>query len=117
MYLDVVCSKQKGVGRLLILHAYRYAIIKKTKGLVALSFSKRALTGNHQPASYKIFQELGFDTVIRNTNYSVRMYGHWVAKSTSNIDFSGIIDSIGEICTRSGYTNATSHKKVWRCPM
>lgn len=117
MYLDVVCSKQKGIGRLLILHAYRYAIMKKTKGLLALSFSKRALNAQRSPASYKIFQELGFETIIRNTNYRTAMYGHWVAKSTHNITFKGVIESLGDVCTRSGYTSATSNKLMWRCPM
>lgn len=114
MYLDVLCSKQRGVGTLLILHAYRYAILRKTKGLVALSFSKRPIA-NRPPQSYKIFEKLGFETVVRNTDYTVRMYGHWVAKSTQLIDFEGILEQIGQICTRPGYTDATSHKRIFRC--
>ena len=117
MYIDVMCSKQRGVGKLLVLHAYRYAIMKKTKGLLALSFSKRALKGQRQPASYKIFEDLGFTTIIPNVDYTTGMYGHWVAKSTLPITFKGIIDELGNVCTRSGYTERTQNDLIWRCPM
>jgi hypothetical protein len=117
MYIDVMCSKQKGVGKLLVLHAYRYAIMKKTKGLLALSFSKRALNAQQQPASYKIFSDLGFTTIIRNADYTTAMYGHWVAKSTLPITFKGVIDELGNVCTRSGYTERTQNNLIWRCPM
>ena len=116
MYLDVLCSKQRGIGRLLALHAYRYALLKKTKGLVALSFSKRPLTGGRQPASYKLFQDLGFSTIVRNTNYDVAgMYGHWVAKSAHAITFAGLLDQVARICSREGYTDPDT--RVWRCPL
>lgn len=117
MYIDVMCSKQKGVGKLLVLHAYRYAIMKKTKGLLALSFSKRAMKAQQQPASYKIFGDLGFTTIIRNANYTNAIYGHWVSKSTLPITFEGIINELGNVCTRSGYTERTQDNLIWRCPM
>jgi hypothetical protein len=115
MYIDVMCSTQPGVGRLLVLHAYRYALMKKTKGLLALSFTKHSTV---PPASYKLFQDLGFTTIVRNTNYDVAgMYGHWVAKSTHMITFSGVIEELSELCTRSGYTERTRDSLVWRCPL
>ena len=58
LYIDTMVSLGAGVGKLLVMHAYRYAIMKKVKGLVALSYSRKRLTGGAKPESYKIFHEL-----------------------------------------------------------
>lgn len=114
MYIDVMCSRQKGVGRLLVLHAYRYAVLKRTKGVLALSYSKRKVDKNKQPASYKIFNDMDFETIVSNAQYKNQMYGHWVVKSTHRVSFTGMIEHIESLCTRGSYKD--SRTRVWRCP-
>ena len=113
MYIDALCSTQPGVGRLLVLHAYNYAIAQKKQGLIALSYSARR---SAVPESKRIFSQLGFETVIPQANFTVQMYGTWFAKSTSGIDLSGMAEDGVRVCTRTGMTERTSNTLMWRCP-
>ena len=57
LYIDAMCSKSPGVGRLLVLHAYNMALMQKREGMIGLSYSSRR---NSVPESKKIFETLGF---------------------------------------------------------
>ena len=117
IYIDTLVSSGAGVGQLLALHAYRYAIMKKAKGVVALSYSKKRLSGTNKPESYKIFHELGFTHLIEHANYKIQMYGTWFATLLDDVaPLSGVLDSGIELCTRAGFTKKTEDQLVWRCP-
>ena len=117
IYIDTLVSSGAGVGKLLALHAYRYAIMKKAKGVIALSYSKKRLTGTQKPESYKIFHELGFTHLIENANYTIQMYGTWFATLLDDVaPLSGVLDSGIKLCTRTGFTPKTEDQLVWRCP-
>jgi hypothetical protein len=117
IYIDTLVSSSAGVGKLLALHAYRYAIMKKAKGVIALSYSRKRLSGTNKPESYKIFHELGFTHLIENANYKIQMYGTWFATLLDDVaPLSGVLDSGIELCTRTGFTKKTEDQLVWRCP-
>ena len=42
LYIDCMCSTKVGVGRLLLQHAMRHALMKKKTGVIALAFSMKA---------------------------------------------------------------------------
>lgn len=117
IYIDTLVSSGAGVGKLLALHAYRYAIMKKAKGVIALSYSKKRLTENQKPESYKIFHDLGFTHLIEHANYTVQMYGTWFATLIDDVTpLSSVLDSGIKLCTRTGFTQKTEDQLVWRCP-
>jgi hypothetical protein len=111
-YIDALCSTMSGVGRLLIMHAYLYAIQQKKTGLIALSYSRRR---NAIPESKGIFLKLNFETVIANANFKTKMYGSWFAKKCSEIDLAGMASEAVKVCTRPGLTNKTQESLLWRC--
>ena len=116
MYLDALCSTKPGVGRLLVLKAYQYALAKKADGLVALSYTK---TRGATPESKQIFERMGFDTLIATARYKAnylrtyKMYGTWFVKKTDALGVSSIAQGGIRVCTRRGYTTDTL---LWRCP-
>ena len=117
LYIDTMVSLGAGVGKLLVMHAYRYAIMKKVKGLVALSYSRKRLTGGAKPESYKIFHELGFQHLIENASYTIQMYGTWFATALDDLSVvNGVLQSGVKLCTRKGFTEKTADQLVWRCP-
>ena len=111
-YLDALCSTQPGVGRLLVLHAYLYALALKKEGLLALAFSSRR---GAAPESKRLFEALGFATVIADADFTTRMYGTWFAKSTSDVDLAGVAEEAVRVCTRRGLTSRTADRLLWRC--
>jgi hypothetical protein len=111
-YIDGMCSISPGVGRLLVLHAYSHSLKTKQKGLIALSYSDKS---NVAPESKRIFDQLGFETIIPKASFSIRMYGIWYAKSTDNIDLAGITDDGMSVCTRVGFSPKTATSLIWRC--
>lgn len=123
LYIDAMVSLGAGVGTLLVMHAYRYAIMKKATGLVALSYSKKRLTGGDKPDSYKIFHALGFQHLVERTNYTadylrnVPIYGTWFATALDDLSVvNGVLKSGVKLCTRKGFTEKTADRLVWRCP-
>ena len=116
IYLDAMCSTKPGVGRLLVLKAYQYALAKKADGLVALSYTK---TRGATPESKRIFERLGFDTLIETARFkpsylrTYNMYGTWFVKKTDARGVSSIAEGGIRVCTRKGYTTDTL---LWRCP-
>lgn len=116
IYIDTLVSTGSGAGKILALHAYRYAIMKRAKGVIALSYSKKRLTGSAKPESYKIFHELKFAHLIENANYAIQMYGTWFVASLDDVDLSGVLDAGIKLCTRAGFTAKTADQLVWRCP-
>lgn len=113
MYIDGMCAKGKGVGRVLLLHAYRYALMRKCTGVIALSFSR---TVNAVPESHKIFTAFGFTPIIPKAKFNVRMYGTWFYIDLDAVTFRMVVEDGIKICTRRGFTEATKNKLVWRCP-
>lgn len=116
IYIDTLVSTGAGAGKLLALHAYRYAIMKKARGVIALSYSKRRLTGTAKPESYKIFDDLGFLHLIENATYNIQMYGTWFVAELKDITMAGVLESGIRLCTRNGFTSKTEDQLVWRCP-
>ena len=112
-YIDAMCSKSHGVGRLLVLHAYNYALSRKKRGLIALAYSARK---NAVPESKRVFETLNFTAVIPEANFTVRMYGTWYKKEVDEVDLSGLADDAIRVCTRAGLTARTANSIVWRCP-
>ena len=113
LYIDAMCSKAPGVGRLLVLHAYNMALQQKRDGLIALSYSARRTS---IPESKRIFQALNFDTIIPNANFNVQMFGTWFRKKCSDVDLAGLAEEGVRVCTRTGLTAKTSSNLMWRCP-
>lgn len=117
MYIDALCAKGgKGVGRVMVLHAYRYALMKKCTGIVSLSFSSKA---NTPPESYKIFTDFGFEPLIPNATFhpSIKnMYGTWFLMNLDTVTFNAVLESAIHICTRKGFTENTKSNLIWRCP-
>ena len=111
LYVDCLCSIRRGVGRLLLHHAMRYAIQRKT-GVVALAFSARA---NTRPESAAAFEACGYEAIIPRANYRVRMYGTWFRKRVSDLSLDGIDTHAVNVCTRTGYTDRTRDTLMWRC--
>ena len=116
IYIDTLVSSGSGAGNLLALHAYRYAIAKKAKGVIALSYSKKRLLANDRPESYKIFHNLGFTHLIEHANYKAQMYGTWFVSSLTDVALNGVLESGIKLCTRPGFTEKTKDQLVWRCP-
>ena len=113
-YIDAMCSKRQGVGRLLVLHSYKVALSRKTSGVVALSYASKK---NVTPESKRIFEQLNFNTLIPEANYSIqKMFGTWFVKRTTDVDLAGITQAAFRICTRSGFTAKTFDNTIWRCP-
>ena len=115
LYIDALASKGAGVGKLLVLHAYRYAIMKRETGVIALSYSQKRLAGDAKPESYKIFHGLGFTRLIERVHYRIG-YGTWYATSLDEVTLSGVLESGIRLCTRPGFTSKTEDQLVWRCP-
>ena len=117
MYIDAMCAKGKsGVGKVLVLHALRWALMRKCTGLIALSFSKRALKSGEHPESYPIFTTFKFEKTIPRANFKVQMYGTWFFQSLDTIGFGNIMKEAVDICTRTGFTEKTEETLIWRCP-
>ena len=112
-YIDAMCSTRPGVGRLLVLHAYAYALARRSEGLLALAFSARRAA---VPESKRIFEALNFETVIADANFTTRLYGTWFAKRTSAVDLAGMAEDGMRVCSRTGLTPRTADTLMWRCP-
>ena len=113
VYIDAMCSNLPGVGRLLVLHAYNYAIQKKKRGVIALSFSSKKTT---TPESKRVFRGLGFEVIIEQADFNTRLYGTWYKNAVTDIDLSDIAAEGISVCTRSGLTERTADTLIWRCP-
>ena len=114
MYIDGLCAKGKGgIGKILILHALLWGIMRKCTGVIALSFST---TQKQRPESYSAFVSLGFASIIPAANYKIsRMYGTWFFMSIDSIGLTTILKDVVDVCTRKGFTNKTSDTLVMRC--
>jgi hypothetical protein len=118
MYIDALCAKGKGgVGKLLILHAIRWALTRKCTGLIALSYSNRKpKNASDRPESYALFTDFGFERPIPKANFTVSMYGTWFFKPLNTLGFEQVLHDAITICTRTGFTDATKDRLIWRCP-
>ena len=63
MYIDAMCSVAPGVGKVMVLHAIRWALMRKCEGIVALSFSTKK---DRLPESIGIFEKFKFDPICCN---------------------------------------------------
>ena len=114
LLIDTLCSKKKGVGRILILHVYEYAHRKNYRGVVALSYSRRKLSPSVRPASERSFRDLAFQPIVNEASFEAAMYGVWFKKSTFSEE--GLNSMILSLCTRQGLTRNAVDKLIWRCP-
>ena len=112
VYIDCMCSTRKGVGRLLLNSALKYAISKKKTGVIALAFKQQA---KGTPESAAAFEACKFTRLIPSSNYKVRMYGTWYVKNVADISLDGIDERAVRVCTRTGFTPKTENKLIWRC--
>jgi len=114
LYIDAMCSKKGGVGRLLLLSAFQLAIQQKTQGLIALSYSSRR---GDVSESKRLFEQLGFEVIIPRAKFTVpRMHGAWYCKSTAEIELDSMMRSAFAVCSRKGLTPKTVSSLMWRCP-
>lgn len=112
LYIDAMCSKRAGVGMLLVLHAYQYAVMRKTHGLIALSFST---SSRKTPESKRIFEKLGFTQLIPKANFKFQVYGTWFVKKSKDIDLSGFDEDSVHVCVRRGLTSKSEDNLISRC--
>ena len=109
-YLDCLCSKQKGVGKLLALHAFVHSLRQRKKGLVALSYTRHA---DAEPQSFQMFKRLGFRTIIKNASFEgiKNMHGSWMVRNETDLRPLGIANTVLSTCTRKKKSGSLS----WRC--
>lgn len=118
LYIDVLCSKTPGVGNMLLMQAIDFAILRKARGIVALSFSRQQLRQN-VPASFALFQKFGFERLMHenaefyksNGQRISNMHGIWMALSLRKVSFNSFLPETVEICTHTGRNGVT----VARC--
>lgn len=118
LLIDTLCSLEKGVGRVLILHAYDVAHRKGFDGVIALSYSNKPISDSNKPASESTFLSLGFTRLIANAKFAseyVDMFGHWFHKPTHSAE--GLNQMLLALCTRSGLTGKAAESLIWRCPV
>lgn len=110
-YLDCLCSKAAGVGKLLVMNVFLHSLNAKAAGVVALSYTRFA---TKRPRSLPMFQKLGFHAVISNATFVNKrnMHGAWVVRPTGDTRLHSISESVKAICTRTTRTS----RVVWRCP-
>lgn len=114
MYIDTVCSKSGGIGKLLVLHAMRWALMRKCTGLIALSYTPRS---NGVPESKKIFESLQFEKIIPQATFNIaNMHGTWFYIQLNSPTFDGILKESFDVCTRRGFSESTKNTLIWRCP-
>jgi hypothetical protein len=113
VYVDCMCSTKRGVGRLLLNSALKYAIAKRKMGVIALAFKQRA---SGTPEAAPAFDKCAFRKLIPTANYKVQMYGTWYVKNVSDISLDGIDKEAFRVCTRTGFTPKTEDNLIWRCP-
>lgn len=109
LYIDVLCSKTPGVGNMLLMQAIDFAILRKSRGIVALSFSKQPLREN-VPASFALFQRFGFEKLMdenaefykQNGTRIRNMHGIWMALSLGKVSFNSFLPETLDICTHKG---------------
>lgn len=117
MYIDSLCAKdQGGVGKILVLHSIRWAIMRKCTGIIALSYSKHRLKSGTHPESHPLFSSFGFEKTIPTANFAVQMYGTWFFQPLDTLNFDKILKGSIDICARTGFTEATKNNLIWRCP-
>ena len=109
-YLDCLCSKQRGVGKLLTLHAFVHSLRQHKKGLVALSYTRHA---DREPQSFQMFKRLGFKTIVKNASFDgvENMHGTWMVRNETDLRPLGISDTVLSTCTRK----KRSGSFTWRC--
>lgn len=113
LYIDCMCSTQRGVGRLLLQSAFAYAIQRKKTGVLALAFAQRA---NSTPQAAAAFDRCKFSKLIPRADFRVRMYGTWYLKLVKDVSLDGLSPDAVAVCTRTGLTQRTADSLVWRCP-
>lgn len=115
MYIDAMCAIDKsGVGRLLVLNAIRWAIMRKCTGVIALSYSPTQKT---KPESFPLFESMHFDKIIPEAKFNTKLYGTWFFKPLDKLGLADLLLKEGlDICTRPGLTRKTEDVLMWRCP-
>lgn len=100
LWLDLVCSNQKGVGRLLMNAVYASALSRKLKGVLCAPFSSQARA---------LFTDLGYETLIETFKLREKKSSLMLLK-TVPVRLNGVHEEGIELCVRTGKA------PVWRCP-
>lgn len=117
MYIDTLCAKGRGgVGRILAMHAMRYALQRKCTGLIALSFSSKPLAPGARPESYGVFEGLGFEVLVARASFRANLHGTWFFLPLHEARFASLLADAVDVCARRGFTARTQDTLVWRCP-
>ena len=83
-YIDVMCSRKKGVGTLLVCLALLLARDGENKmdGVIALSFKGKPIKNDEIPDSLPIFLKCNFEIIIPLVAYpSKNYYGVWLVRT------------------------------------
>lgn len=114
LLIDTMSSTQKGVGRVLLLHCIRYAMMRKMTGVLALSYAGWA---SNVPESKKLFEFMEFEKVVTKATFKVQGYhGSWFFLPISKLPLHGIVEKAVRVCARRGLTAKTRDALIWRCP-
>lgn len=114
LLIDTMTSTQKGVGRVLLLHCIRYAMMRKMTGLLALSYS--GWTGR-VPESQALFEFMEFEKLVAKATFKVQGYhGAWFFLPITKLPLHGIVEKAVRVCARRGLTAKTRDALIWRCP-
>jgi len=111
MYIDTMCSKSGGVGKLLVLNAIRWALMRNCTGLIALSYSQQK---NAIPESMKIFEALKFQKIIPMAKFAAEdINGSWFfVELNRHASLDAILKESFDFCIGRGSRDTL----VWRCP-
>ena len=100
LWLDLVCSNQKGVGRLLANAVYASALSRKLKGVLCAPSSSQARA---------LFADLGYRTLIETFKLQGRKSSLMLLR-TVPVRLNGVHEEGVELCVKTGKA------PVWRCP-
>ena len=112
LLLDIVSSKQRGAGALVVLHAYTMAIRSKMKGCCAVVYTR---------SGRRLFESLGFELHDYRERGASRTFAHAAVGSLSieqinkRVRWDGDKRILEDVCHRFGLTAKTSSKVMGRC--
>ena len=105
LWLDLLCSNEKGVGRLLMNAVYASALSRKLKGVLCAPSSKAE-------GARALFTGLGFETLIETVKFKEKgRHGSLLLQRTVPVKLHGVHEEGVDLCVRT-----TGKAPVWRCP-
>lgn len=104
LYMDSMCvlPEHPGVGTILVMNAYQYAMQRKLNGLIALSYSN---SKKKTPASKRLFEKLEFQKIKVAAFRQENLNGIWFVKEMGLNDFAGFNTDALDVCTRKQFSS------------